>query len=82
MTTRIRHAYNAFLPAPEVNFAMRRTNGQAAEKIAEVVEIPDRRRLHAPEETARERLLWELRADAAKDPKGYVTSWEVRGGGE
>ena len=69
-------------PVPEVNFDMRTTNGQAAEKIAEVVEITDPRRLHAPGETARERLLWELRADAAQDPKGYVTSWEVRGGGE
>ncbi len=27
-------------------------------------------------------VLRDVRRDAAVEPKGYVTSWEVRGGGE
>lgn len=69
-------------PYPEVNFDMRRTSGQAAERIAEVEELIEPLPGRSLRDTARERLFRELSRDAAQDPKEYVTSWEVRGGGE
>ncbi|MFN7975444.1 MAG: hypothetical protein U0166_24425 [Acidobacteriota bacterium] len=59
---------------------MRKSNAEARESKSGVARV-----LPATEESAKSKaaaLVKDLKRDAAKDPKDYVTRWVVPGGGE